>query len=310
MDAETEARRVQGARPRCQSRHEQQSWDRNAGSLAPTQSELRLSKSRSGHQDWPWAGGVPRFALCCGSGSWRLVSTTCPTDRLLGGCGRGCPSISTQAVRGQPAGLPSRTCEPCPEGRAHRAAWPLRWQRGPSALSCQVSGQGDARHGRVHGLAEPRGPHGAAVISSDRRAEAASGWSGFCFRSVLVWLEAKVVALTVAPQGSVPIRQSLIDAGPRAGRHAGAENRGGPGWGPGGRGDRCGRGRDREGAGRCEGRGEGGGLTGGHDAPDGAPASLPRPGLCRPWRPLPPCQPELPEGGAWAVFASVRPQLR
>lgn len=132
---------------------------------------------------------------------------------------------------------PSRTCEPCPEGRAHRAAWPLRWQRGPSALSCQVSGQGDARHGRVHGLAEPQGPHGAAVISSDRRAEAASGWSGFCFRSVLVWLEAKVVALTVAPQGSVPIRQSLIDAGPRAGRHAGAENRGGPGWGPGGRGD-------------------------------------------------------------------------
>lgn len=53
-----------------------------------------------------------------------------------------------------------------------------------------------------------------------------------------------------------------------------------------------------------------GALTGGHDAPDGAPASLPRPGLCRPWRPLPPCQPELPEGGAWAVFASVRPQLR
>lgn len=168
MDAETEARRVQGGRPRCQSQHERQSWDRNAGSLAPTQSELRLCKSRSGHQDWPWAGGVPRFALCCGSGSWRLLSTTCPTDRLLGGCGRGCPSISTQAVRGQPAGLPSRTCEPCPEGHAHRAAWPLRWQRGPSALSCQVSGQGDARHGRVHGLAEPRGPHGAAVISSDR----------------------------------------------------------------------------------------------------------------------------------------------
>lgn len=63
------------------------------------------------------------------------------------------------------------------------------------------------------------------------------------------------------------------------------------------------------GQGGAKGVGKAGGPTGGHDAPDGAPASLPRPGLCRPWRPLPPCQPELPEGGAWAVFASARPQL-
>lgn len=45
------------------------------------------------------------------------------------------------------------------------------------------------------------------MISSDQHMEATSCWSGFLFRGVLVWLEAKLAALEVGPAGLGPLAQ-------------------------------------------------------------------------------------------------------